>query len=281
MRIFASENRHLYVNELGFPAPVDEQLQQLLLRTSGAIVITGPAGSGKTTTAYACLRELARVSQRARSILTLEDPIEVAVDGVVQAQVDQRADLDLARGLRSLLRQDPEVLLIGEIRDGTTAEMTIEASLTSHLVLTTFHAGSAATAISRLSDMGIEPYLLRSGILGILSQRLLRRLCDCRELSSDDLPGAGLPVEQAYQPVGCHLCQGIGYHGRLALAELLTPEPTELGRAILSRRSAAELQQLAERSGMVTCRQRALEAVNRGETTPSEVRRVFGLRSDP
>lgn len=279
VRIFAGASHHLYVGDLGFPGSIVSELQQQLQVTSGAILITGPAGSGKTTTAYACLRQLVQDGQQTRSILTLEDPIEVAVNGIVQAQVNENAQLDLAHGLRSLLRQDPEVLLVGEIRDRQTAEVTMEASLTGHLVLTTFHAGSAATAISRLLDMGIEPYLLQSGIQGILSQRLLRRLCECKQLVTEEKDRMGLDIDQSFRAVGCDKCQGIGYRGRIAVAELLTPAPSEMGRAILSRRSAAELQELAEQSGLVTCWQRAFQAVRAGDTSAAEVRRVFGLRA--
>jgi len=199
------------------------------------------------------------------------------VSGVVQAQVDERAELDLAGGLRSMLRQDPEVILFGEIRDRQTAEGTIEASLTGHLVISTFHAGSAATAVSRLSDMGIEPYLLRSGILGILSQRLIRRLCGCAAESENEELRLALPVERFFTPRGCEQCGGIGYNGRVLVSELLLPEPTGLGRANLSRSDAAQLEQLAIQSGMVTCWQRAVDLVSTGQTTPEEVRRVFGF----
>ena len=277
VRLFAADGRYLYLEDLGLPDGLLRGFEELLGETSGALVASGPAGSGKTTTAYACLRELVRRSDGARSIVSLEDPIEVAVPGVAQSQVSESAGFDFVTGLRSLMRQDPEVILVGEIRDRLTAEVAIEASLTGQLVITTFHAGSAAGAINRLSDMGIEPYLLRSGILAIVSQRLVRRLCQCAGESEDHSARLGLPVSRVRVPVGCDRCHGVGYRGRLVLAELLTAEPTDLGRAILSRGDTAYLEQLAVASGMVTRWQRACEAVEAVLTSPAEVRRVLGF----
>ncbi len=277
VRLFAADKRFLYLEDLGLPQEIHEQLQRSLLETSGAVLLTGPAGSGKTTTAYACLRELVRASNGTKSLVSLEDPVEVAVPGVAQSQVNTAAGFDMAKGLRSLMRQDPEVVLIGEVRDRATAEVAFQASLTGHLVLTTFHAGSAAGAISRLSDMDIEPYLLRSGILAILNQRLVRRLCQCATETHDESARLGLPVQRACEAAGCDSCHGTGYHGRLVLAEMLTAQPTELGRAILSRSDASHLEQLAVESGMVTRWQRACAAVEAGQTSPAEIRRVLGF----
>ena len=281
VRLFAAEGRFLYLDELGLPADITPRLQALLAETSGAVLITGPAGSGKTTTAYACLRELVRQSAGGKSIVSLEDPIESAVDGVAQSRVNPAAGFSLAAGLRSLMRQDPEAIMVGEIRDQETAEAAFQASLTGHLVVTTFHAGSAAGAISRLSDMGIEPYLLRSGILGMLCQRLVRRLCDCRQPVVDSQGKLNLNVAQAWESAGCTACLGSGYCGRLILAELLLSEPTELGRAILSKSDAPQLERLAVESGMITIRARALAAIESGQTSPSEVRRVLGFSHTP
>ena len=277
IRLFAASGEFLYLQDLGLPGDISDRLDEVLAETSGALLITGPAGSGKTTTAYACLRELVRMSEGGKSIVSLEDPIESAVDGVSQSRVNPTAGFDLATGLRSLMRQDPEAIMVGEIRDRDTAEAAFQASLTGHLLVTTFHAGSAAGAISRLSDMGIEPYLLRSGILGILSQRLVRRLCSCCEQISDDTAKLNLPVEKAWQPVGCDACIGSGYRGRVILAELLQATPSDLGRAILSRSDAPQLEQLAIEAGMTSIWQRAKDAVEAGHTSPSEVRRVLGF----
>lgn len=277
VRLFAAQGEYLHLQDLGLPEDISARLTELLAETSGAILITGPAGSGKTTTAYACLRALVRASAGGKSIVSLEDPIESAVDGVSQSRVNPTAGFDLAAGLRSLMRQDPEAIMVGEIRDRETAEAAFQASLTGHLLVTTFHAGSAAGAISRLSDMGIEPYLLRSGILGILSQRLVRQLCSCRESIADEAGKLNLAVANAWQAVGCEACLGSGYHGRVVLAELLQSSPSELGRAILSRSDAPQLEQLAIEAGMTSIWQRAQAAVDRGQTSPSEIRRVLGF----
>ena len=281
VRFFAGPRRYQRLDDLGLPDDVLNPLRRLLQETSGAILATGPAGSGKTTTLYACLRELAAGTGPTRSLVSLEDPIEVAVPGVAQSQVNPTVELDLATGLRFLMRQDPEVIMVGEIRDRATAEAAFQASLTGHLLLSTFHAGSAAEAIGRLSDMGIEPYLLRSGLLAILSQRLVRRLCRCSRPTDEPEARLGLPVEEVRVPVGCEACSGTGYHDRLVLVEMLTAERSELGRAILSRSDAATLQRLAVEAGMVTRWQRAYQAVRAGLTSPAEVRRVLGFSDNP
>jgi len=280
VRLFAAEGRYLYLEDLGLPAELAVSLEKLLVETSGAVVVSGPAGTGKTTTVYACLREIVRGSGGQKCVVSLEDPIEMRVDGVAQSQVNEAGGFSFATGLRSLMRQDPEVILLGEIRDRITAETAFQAALTGHLLLTTFHAGSAAGAISRLGDMGIEPYLLRSGILAIVSQRLVRRLCSCARESNDPAQALGLPVARFHVPVGCERCHGTGYHGRMVLAEMLEAERSDLGRAILDRSDAGHLEQLAVQAGMVTRWQRALEAVQAGMTSPQEIRRVLGFSAD-
>jgi type II secretory ATPase GspE/PulE/Tfp pilus assembly ATPase PilB-like protein len=277
VRLFATSGHFDSLADLRLPPEITAALERLLAETSGAVLVTGPAGSGKTTTLYACLRHLAAASRGGRSIATLEDPIEAAVPGVSQSQVQPAAGFDLATGLRFLMRQDPEVIMVGEMRDRTTAELALQASLTGHLLLTTFHAGSAAAAISRLSDMGIEPYLLRSGLLAILSQRLVRRLCDCATWSDRVEDRLGLNVERVKVQVGCSACNQTGYRGRMVLAEMLLADQSDLGRAILSRDDAATLQRLAVQGGMITRWQRGVAAVAEGQTSPMEVRRVFGF----
>jgi general secretion pathway protein E len=278
IRLFAGSGRFLRLGDLGLPDEVRRALSEALLETSGAILLTGPAGSGKTTTIYACLRELVESNQGRRSLTTLEDPIEVAVPGVTQSQVNPAAGFDLATGLRSLLRQDPEVIVVGEIRDRGTAEVAFQASLTGHLVLSTFHAGNATGAIGRLSDMGIEPYLLRSGLLAIVSQRLVRTLCGECSRETDD-PGArlGLPVDRVRVPVGCGACGGSGYRGRMILAELLDPEKLGLGPAMLAKADVRVLEAQALAAGMVSRWRRASLAIEAGRTSPAEVRRVLGF----
>jgi general secretion pathway protein E len=277
VRLFAAAGRFLRLDDLGLPSEVRDALGRLLLETSGAILLAGPAGSGKTTTLYAGLRELVAASEGRRSLATLEDPIEVAVPGVSQSQVNPQAGFDLATGLRSLLRQDPEVIGVGEVRDRPTAEVAFQASLTGHLVLSTFHAGSAAGALGRLADMGIEPYLLRSGLLAILCQRLVRRLCPCARESDDPRHRLGLPVARFRVAAGCDACLGTGYHGRLVLAELLIPDDADLGRAILARADVSRLEEAALRGGMIGRWERARAAVEAGLTDPAEVRRVLGF----
>jgi general secretion pathway protein E len=281
IRLFARSGRFLRLLDLGLPDEVRRGLSEALLETSGAILLTGPAGSGKTTTIYACLRELVESNQGRRSLTTLEDPIEVAVPGVTQSQVNPAAGFDLATGLRSLLRQDPEVIVVGEIRDRVTAEVAFQASLTGHLVLSTFHAGNATGAIGRLSDMGIEPYLLRSGLLAIVSQRLVRTLCDCSREEDDPRARLGLPVARARVPVGCEACGGSGYRGRMILAELLDPEKLGLGPAILARADVRVLEAQALQGGMIGRWRRACLAIEQGRTSPAEVRRVLGFSDGP
>jgi type II secretory ATPase GspE/PulE/Tfp pilus assembly ATPase PilB-like protein len=284
IRLFVGEGRFRRLDELGLPDEALTRLKNLLDETSGVILLTGPAGSGKTTTIYAALRELADKSAGGRSLVSLEDPVEVVVPGVAQSQVQPASGFDMPTGLRSLLRQDPEVIMVGEIRDRGTAETVFQAALTGHLVLTTFHAGSAAQAINRLSDMGIEPYLLRSAIRAILCQRLVRRLCSCAKESGAEEDRLGLTLEGnttdnppvVRVPAGCAQCQGTGYRGRFLLTEMLSPEPSELGRAILSRSDAARLEELAVAAGMVTQYNRACQAVAEGLTSPAEIRRVLG-----
>ena len=282
IRLFAASGRFLRLADLVLPIDIRDGLARALGETSGAILLTGPAGSGKTTTLYACLRELVESTAGRRNLVTLEDPIEVAVAGVTQSQVNPPAGFSLETGLRSLLRQDPEVIAVGEIRDRPTAEVAFQASLTGHLVLSTFHAGSAAGAIGRLADMGIEPYLLRSGLLAVVSQRLVRTLCgDCSR--DDDGPRSrlGLAVARARVAVGCEACGGSGYRGRMILAEWLEPERAGLGPAILARSDIRHLEAEAVRGGMVDRWHRARMAIEAGQTTAAEVRRVLGFTETP
>jgi type II secretory ATPase GspE/PulE/Tfp pilus assembly ATPase PilB-like protein len=276
VRLFVGSGAFRRLDQLGLPAEILSGLGDLLLESGGVILVCGPAGSGKTTTIYAALREVVDKSRGERSLVSLEDPIEAVVSGVAQSQVNPAAGFDYEIGLKSLMRQDPEVILVGEIRDRLTAETVFQAALTGHLVLTTFHAGSAAGAVCRLSDMGIEPYLLRTGVLGIVAQRLVRKLCECSVESSLIEDRLGLEVESCRVQSGCEKCRSTGYSGRLLLAEFLRPEG-DLGRAILSRSDADELESLAVESGMKTRWTNACEAVEAGLTSPAEVRRVFGF----
>jgi general secretion pathway protein E len=281
VRMFAASGRFLRLDDLSLPASVRDELDHLLGETSGAIVLSGPAGSGKTTTIYACLRELTARSRGERSLATLEDPIEAVVPGVAQSQVNPAAGLTLELGLKSLLRQDPEVIAIGEIRDKNTAEIALQAALSGHLILTTFHAGSACEVIGRFLDMGIEPYVVRSGLRAVVAQRLVRRLCECAVTSTRQEDFLGLPVRSTKLPNGCELCRGTGYQGRTVLAELLLPETDELAGALLAKSDVRQLERAAVAAGMIDRWDRAITAVEAGLTSPAEVRRVLGVGALP
>ncbi|HEX3448507.1 MAG TPA: ATPase, T2SS/T4P/T4SS family, partial [Isosphaeraceae bacterium] len=230
---------------------------------------------------YTCLRELSAASRGGRRLMTLEDPIEMLVPGVAQAQINQAAGLDLAVGLRSMMRQDPEVIGVGEIRDLATAEVALQASLTGHLLLCTFHAGSAAGVIGRLAEMGIEPYVIISGVRAIVCQRLVRRLCTCARATADPADLLGLDVSNAWVTVGCTRCRGTGYRGRVMLAEILVPNHQRIRRAIRAHADVGRLEEMAFRSGMVRLSERARYAVQSGLTDPVEFRRVLGISSSP
>jgi type II secretory ATPase GspE/PulE/Tfp pilus assembly ATPase PilB-like protein len=281
VRIFAESRQLLRLADLGLPESIAQTLLRKLHDTSGAILITGPAGCGKTTTAYACMRELVASSNGGRSLVSLEDPIEMAVPGVAQSQANPAADFDLPKGLKFLLRQDPEVIMVGEVRDRPTAELAFQAALTGHLVISTFHSGSAAGAISRLSDMQIAPYLLRSGLLAVVSQRLARRLCHCATTGQDPEGRAGLDVASWRIPAGCPDCGGSGYSGRVVIAELLDLENRELARAVLSRSDSLRLEEIAVAGGMTSRWRRSCQAVEAGLTSPAEIRRVLGFGDPP
>ncbi len=256
VRLFEASGQALDLEQLGLAPALLEAVIRLLRERGGAILFTGPSGSGKTTTIYACLRHLVRADS-GRNIVTIEDPVEQVIEGVSQSQARPGTEFDFGRGLRSLLRQDPEIIMIGEVRDRDTAAVAVEAALTGHLVISTLHAGSACGVLSRLLDMGIEPYLLTSSLKGIVNQRLLRRLCDhCRA-------------------AGCERCAGTGYRGRVLLAELLTPDAA-LKRAVLARADADGLETAAGVPGRLTLRQAAGRAVADGRTTAEEVERVLG-----
>lgn len=270
VRLFAEAGRYEWIEQLGLPEDIQQRLRPMLDETSGVLMFAGPAGSGKTTTIYSCLREIVASTAGARSVVSIEDPVEVVVPGVSQSQVNATAGFDLAAALRAMMRQDPEVIMVGEIRDRETAEAVFQAALTGHLVLTTFHAGSAVGAVSRLLDMGIEPYVLRSTVKAVLAQRLLRRLCSCA--------GAKPPSDDGgQQPAGCPECKDTGYRGRMPIAEMLVPdEDPETSRAILSRTDTARLHSIALASGMLSQRARADEAVQAGLTSRGEMFRIFG-----
>ena len=267
VRIFDPSYRTFDLDELGLPPAILEWLKELLLETSGAVLLTGPSGSGKTTTVYACLAHLVRQTAGRRHVVTVEDPVEYAIEGVSQSQVRPGSEFDFARSLRSILRQGPEVIMIGEIRDRETAQIAVEAALTGHLIFSTLHTGSACACVSRLLEMEIEPHLLASSLRAIVNQRLVRRLCPVcggRRESSRPAP-----------PNDCPACMGTGYQGRVVLAELLVLDQ-RLRSAILRRADTAGLQQAADAGGRPMLRDEARRAVEAGLTDREEVRRVLG-----
>jgi general secretion pathway protein E len=270
VRIFDATGKTLDLDQLGVPEDILEALKAKLRERTGAILLTGPSGSGKTTTIYACLRHLVESYSGGRHIVTIEDPVEQAIEGVSQSQARPGHEFDFARGLRSLLRQDPEVIMIGEVRDPDTASIAIEAALTGHLVISTLHAGSACGVVNRLLEMGIEPYLLTSGLKGILNQRLVRRLCtDCRE------PVWGADESKGFRARGCTQCSMTGYRGRMLLAELLTVDDA-LRHAILNRSDTATLEKATASNLKSSLCSSAERAVADGLTSREEIERVLG-----
>jgi general secretion pathway protein E len=265
LRLLGASNTALdSLAQLGLPEGVLQELERHLAATSGAILIVGPAGSGKTTTAYACLRHIVARSQGGRSIASLEDPVEVAVEGVAQSQVNLANEFGMATGLRSLLRLDPEVILIGEMRDRATAEIALQAALTGQLVVTTFHAGNCGDAVKRLVEIGIPPYAVRNAVRLVMAQRLVRRLCRCAQPGDvqQDAIGLGLNVNQCRVAGACDACRSTGYRGRSLLAEWRT-----IG-------DDAD----ASTSGDERLWESAAALVEQGITSPQEVVRVLGLR---
>lgn len=268
------------LSDLGLPQSIADELAALLKESSGMILVAGPAGSGKSTTAYACLRHIAAQQHGGRSIVTLEDPIESEIPGISQSHIRPSAGFDFATGLRSLMRQDPEVILVGEIRDPITVETAMQASLTGQLVLSTFHSGSAGEAIRRLIDMGIPPYMIQSGLLGVLHQRLVRTLCDCA-VPCEEGQRFGFAIDGMKQPNGCEKCRGIGYLGRTLLAEWLVPHQHRLSQLPLETATSASIEAWAVEAGMLTRWSQAEAMLSRGTTSPAEIRRVLGFRDDP
>src|SRR5690606_36785375 len=222
LRLLDKEGGRLNLDVLGMPSTLRSQLTELLLRPHGILLVTGPTGSGKTTTLYAGLSE---INDQTRNILTVEDPIEYNLEGIGQTQVNVKADMTFARGLRAMLRQDPDVVMVGEIRDRETAEIAVQASLTGHLVLSTLHTNSAVGALTRLRDMGIEQFLLASSLIGVLAQRLVRVLCpyckESRKAGPMEQTFLGLSGASVYHAVGCVQCNQTGYRGRTGIYELL------------------------------------------------------------
>lgn len=284
MRLLDQSRLQLKLPTLGFSEAQEAQFTEILDQPHGVFLITGPTGSGKTTTLYSLL---AMIDAEARSVFTLEDPIEYRLPLIRQTQIKDEIGLTFASGLRTLLRQDPDVILVGETRDQVTAELMIRAALTGHLVFSTLHTNDAISAIPRLTDLGIPPYLLSSSLLGLSAQRLGRRLCPiCREaytLTPEEWTSLGGGEVQGpvdlYRAVGCHACGDSGYNGRISLAEIIRIGP-ELRNLIDSHQPTSVLKQYLRKKGIPLMRQDGLAKAQAGLTTLEEVGRVIQLESD-
>ncbi|HUH13825.1 MAG TPA: GspE/PulE family protein, partial [Longimicrobiales bacterium] len=283
LRLLDPDNAGRRLEELGMGAATLGALRRVLLRTHGAMLVTGPTGSGKTTTLYAILAE---VDRERRNVVTLEDPIEYRLEGLTQVQVQPQAGLTFAAALRAVLRQDPDVVMVGELRDRETVEAGMAAALTGHLVLSTLHTNDAPSAVARLVEMGVPPYLVAGGIAGVLAQRLVRRLCSaCRVPASAqpaELASLGLPAPAAarlFVAGGCERCHGSGYRGRIGIFELLVVDGA-VRAGILARSGGDRLREAARAAGMVTLGEDAWLKVSGGLTTLEEVRPHLALLVD-
>ena len=263
LRLLDKQAGRLDLKALGLADDTRVALSKLVRQPHGIVLVTGPTGSGKTTTLYAALGQL---DSTVTNILTVEDPIEYDLEGVGQTQVNARIDMDFARALRAILRQDPDVVMIGEIRDLETAQIAVQASLTGHLVLATLHTNDAIAAVTRLVDMGIEPFLLSSSLLGVLSQRLIRLLCEACKVPDPLHPGA-------WRAVGCSVCAQSGFRGRAAICELLEVYQAMQG-LIHEAASEARMRELAQRNGFKNMREDAQRWLQAGSTSVDEVVRV-------
>lgn len=271
------------LEDLGF-APHNQALfQSLIAKPYGLIVVTGPTGSGKTTTLYAAINQLKAMTN---NIMTCEDPIEYDLDGINQSPVNEKVGLTFAAQLRAVLRQDPDIVLVGEIRDQETAETAIRAALTGHLVLSTIHCNDAASVVPRLTDMGIEPYLLSTALIGTTAQRLVRVLCPhCKEKATPTSEEQaimrthlGHEVEALWRPVGCMYCGGIGYKGRMGIHEVF-PTPGDVQQAIVARESVTAMKQLARQYGYRSMQTDGCQRAAEGVTSLDEVRRLVYIET--
>ncbi|MCQ4300576.1 type II secretion system ATPase GspE [Pseudomonas songnenensis] len=276
LRLLDKQAGRLTLRHLGMNEQDRDHLEQAVKKPHGIILVTGPTGSGKTTTLYAALTTL---NDRTRNILTVEDPIEYHLEGIGQTQVNTKVDMTFARGLRAILRQDPDVVMVGEIRDQETADMAVQASLTGHLVLSTLHTNSAIGAVTRLVDMGVEPFLISSSLLGVLAQRLVRVLCnDCKRAYVADAAECALlgvsPAEAPtlYHAEGCEQCRGLGYRGRTGIYELVLFDDA-LRTMVHTRASEQDMLRHARVLGP-SIRDDGLRKVREGVTTIEEVLRV-------
>jgi type IV pilus assembly protein PilB len=280
MRILDKDNVIMDLDGLGMAGSESEVLRRAIRRIHGAVLVTGPTGAGKTTTVYSALNE---VNTPDRTLVTIEDPVEYELDGVKQVQVNSKAGLTFATGLRAMVRTDPDVLMVGEIRDRETAQIAIESALTGHLVLSTMHTNDAPMAAARLIEMGVEPFLIASGLECVVAQRLPRRLCEqCRtpvEITATELERSGLPASgggfTGYEPVGCVRCGETGYRGRVGIYEVM-PLSESVRSLILRKAPTDEIAAAAVAAGMRRLREDGLDKVRAGVTSVAEVLRVLG-----
>jgi type IV pilus assembly protein PilB len=282
MRILDKESVVMDFDKLGMGENDRARFEKAFFASHGCVLVTGPTGSGKTTSLYAALTAL---NTEERNIITVEDPVEYQMEGVTQVQVSPKVGLTFAVGLRTMVRADPDVIMVGEIRDRETAQIAVESALTGHLVLSTLHTNDAASAIHRLIEMDIEPFLVSSAIECVLAQRLARTLCQhCKKraiITVDALRASGYNAQtdmEAYEPVGCPRCGGSGYRGRVAIYEVMVMS-REIRDLALERRSAEEIQEVAIQQGMRRMRDDGLEKVRQGMTSMAEIMRVVGSAS--
>ncbi len=281
LRLLDTSNLQTGLTELGFTPSDLDRYREVFKRPYGTILVTGPTGSGKSTTLYATLNQL---NTPERKIITIEDPVEYRMRGINQIQVNPKVGLTFAAGLRSILRNDPDVVMVGEIRDSETAKTGVEAALTGHLVLATLHTNDAPAALSRLTEMGVEPFLTASAVDCVIAQRLARKLCEsCKqpvEIDEEILSGLNLPSEHSregeprfHKAVGCAKCGGSGYRGRIGLYELMLVTD-DLEELILRKASTTEISRMAEEGGMTRLRDDGLMKAGHGITTIEEVLRT-------
>ena len=276
MRLTNKERLTMDKSTLGLQPEDEAKFDNLLKNSHGIILVTGPTGSGKSTTLYTALSEL---NTEKVNISTIEDPVEADIDGINQVQVNEKSGVTFPSALRCFLRQDPDIIMVGEIRDTETASLAIDASLTGHLVVSTLHTNSSVSSISRLEKMGIEPYLLADATVGILAQRLVKRLCTCKKqkkITIRDRKKLGIGKEEEitlYEPCGCVKCNGTGYKGRIAVYEILV-FTEELKEAIADERPLNEIEDIAMKQGLQTLKMSAIKLIKQGITTVEELDRI-------
>ncbi|MHC4324288.1 MAG: GspE/PulE family protein, partial [Planctomycetota bacterium] len=270
VRLFYNNAELMELDQLGFSKPIYTGLKNIAAKNQGILLLTGPAGSGKSTTLAALLRHILK-SYAGKSVVTLEDPVEIRIDGATQVQITPHGQMTFPTALRSLLRQDPQVLMIGEIRDAETAKIAIEAGLTGHFLMSTMHSGSPAGALLRLLEMGIEPYQVTSSVSAVLNQRLVRRLCNkCKQ--KIDKTGS-------FKAIGCDDCFNTGYKGRFLIAEMVQLE-SRLRQAILAKADLDELENILKDKGHTTMLTDGRRLVRDGITTQDELDKTCGIVSD-